>query len=106
MNKPKLIYSSAIASSLAIVLITTITIVAELQIPLKDWLKSLSGHHWVSKGILSFLLYVVATFVIYTVTKNVDHKKVKAALWIAIIMTILGSLVLLIFFTGHHLKWY
>ena len=106
MTKPKLIYSSAIASSLAIVLITTITIVAELQIPLKDWLKSLSGHHWVSKGILSFLLYVVATFVIYTVTKNVDHKKVKAALWIAIIMTILGSLVLLIFFTGHHLKWY
>ena len=104
MNKPKLIYSSAVASSLAIVFVAAITIVAELQVPLKDWLKSLSGHHWVSKGILSFLLYVVAVFVMYAVTKNVDHKKNKGALWVAIITTILGSLALLTFFTGYHLE--
>ena len=106
MNKPKLIYSSAVSSSLAIVFITTITIIAELRVPLKDWLKSLSGHHWTSKGILSLLLYVTAVFVMYAVTKNVDRKKVKEALWVTIIMTVLSSLVLLTFFTGHHLGWY
>ena len=106
MNKPKLIYSSSIASILAIVFITAITILAELNAPLKNWLKSLSGHHWTSKGILSFLLYIVALFVVYVVTKKIDHKGVKGGLWGAIGTTVLGSLAILIFFTGHHLGWY
>ena len=106
MNKLKLIYSSSIASSLAITFVTIITIVAELKAPLKDWLKSLSGHHWTSKGILSLLLYVAATLVLYFAVKNVGSKKVKDALWAAIMTTILGSFALFTFFTGHHLGWY
>ena len=106
MNKLKLIYLSSIASSLAITFVTIITIIAELKAPLKNWLKSLSGHHWTSKGILSLLLYIAATLVLYFAVKNVDDKKVRASLWIAIVTTILGSLVLLTFFTGHHLGWY
>ena len=106
MNRLKLIHSSSIASSLTIVFITVITVVAELNIPLKGWLTSFSGHHWTSKGILSILLYVVAIFVMYVATKEIDHKKVKSGLWVAIGATVLGSIVILAFFTGHHFGWY
>ena len=106
MNKLKLIYSSSIASSLAIIFVTAITIIAELNAPVKDWLKSLSGHHWTSKGILSFSLYVIAILVIYGTTRKIDYRKLKDGLWVAIGTTILGFIILLVFFTGHHLGWY
>lgn len=106
MNKPKLIYSSSIASSIAIIFVTVVTIVAELVAPLKNWLKTLSGHHWTSKGILSLLLCVVVLFLLYFAKINVDAKKIKNVLFAMIGITVLGSLVLFIFFTGHHLGWY
>jgi len=106
MEKLKLIYSSSIASSFAIVFVTLVTIVAEFNAPLKNWLKALSGHHWTSKGILSLVLYAVVLFALYFTTKNVDAKRIKSALSAMIGITVLGSLTLFIFFTGHHLGWY
>ena len=106
MNKPKAIYSSATASTVAIVFVTLITIVAELRAPIKNWLASLSGHHWTSKGILSLLLYVIVALTIHFVVKDVGHRKVTRSLWVAIVATVLGSLLLLAFYTGHHLGFY
>ena len=106
MDKPKLIYASSIASSVAILFVTVITIVAEFKAPLKDWLKSLSGHHWTSKGIISVLLYLSIVFLVYFAAKGVNSKKITGSLCGAIIMTVLGSLALFVFFAGHHLGWY
>lgn len=106
MDKLRLIYASAISSSVAALFVTIITIAAELNPPIKDWLKALSGHHWTSKSIFSVLLYLVVLVFIYLIFRRVNAKKIHYALWGAITLTVVGSLALFIFFTGHHLGWY
>ena len=106
MNKLKLIYSSSISSVLAVAFVTIITIFAELNAPLKNWLKALTGHHWTSKGVMSILLYTIATLLIYFLAKNVDGKKIHNTLWTVVVTTIMGSFALFVFYLGHHLGWY
>src|SRR3989338_4446316 len=103
MNKLKLILSSAYASIITILFIVIITILAELFIPLKDWLKNFSGHHWVSKSIFSVLLYIVSTKILYLLIKNNDNNnRVKKSLKLLIVFVVLGIIAITIFYTGHH----
>lgn len=106
MKKLRLIYSSSLAASLAVIFITTITIAAELDPPLKAWLTNFSGHHWVSKSILSLALYFVAFFLFYSAFRKVDALKIKTGLKLLIWLTVVGVLAILFLFTGHHLGWY
>ncbi|MDP2650491.1 MAG: hypothetical protein Q8P04_00100 [bacterium] len=106
MNKPRLIIASAYAAILTIIFVVVITIWADLAVPLKDWLKAFSGHHWTSKSIFSFLLYFVATAVLYPVFRKPNGLQLGKALFLLIIAVILGTLALTGFFTGHHLKFF
>lgn len=104
MNKPRLIISSAYAAILTIVFVVVITIWAELSAPLKDWLKNLSGHHWTSKSILSVLLYAVAAVAVYVLPYADDDNRLKSALGFLLAFTALGTVILTLFFTGHHFQ--
>lgn len=106
MDKPRLIIASAYAATLTIIFVVVITIWAELAVPLKDWLKTFSGHHWTSKSILSVLLYFVATAVLYPVFRKPSGLQLGKALSLLIIAVILGTLALTGFFAGHHLKFF
>lgn len=102
MNKPKLINSSAYAAIITIVFVVVITIWAELSAPLKDWLKNFSGHHWTSKSIFSVLLYAVATIVLYVSPHKHTNDHLKRTLGFLLVFTVLGTIILTLFFTGHH----
>ena len=104
MNKQKLIISSAYAAILTIIFVVVITVWAELSAPLKDWLKSFSGHHWTSKSIFSVLLYAVATVVLYLSPHKHDDDRLKKILGFVLVSTALGTVALALFFTGHHFK--
>ncbi|KKU44083.1 MAG: hypothetical protein UX60_C0011G0013 [Berkelbacteria bacterium GW2011_GWA2_46_7] len=105
MNKPKLIYASALSATLTAVFVTVITIVAELNPALKDWLKNLSGHHWTSKSWLSIVFYILVLGVIYALARNVDARKVGVSLKLAIWSAVLGTIALLLFYTAHNFGW-
>ncbi len=101
MNKPKLIISSASAASLTIVFVVVVTIWAELSAPLKDWLKNFSGHHWTSKSILSMLLYATTVIVLYWCPYKDSADRLKKSLGFLLILTLLGTIIISVFYTGH-----
>lgn len=102
MNKPRLIFASALAAIVTIVFVVVITIWAELSAPLKDWLKNFSGHHWTSKSIFSVLLYAAATAVLYRGFRDPSEDILRKALVFILVFTALGTIVLTAFYTGHH----
>lgn len=106
MNKSKLIIASAYAAILTIIFVVVITIWAELSAPLKDWLKNFSGHHWTSKSIFSVLLYAVATVVLYVSLHKHNGNFLKKILGFLLASTVLGTVILTLFFTGHHFKFF
>ncbi|MDO8585274.1 MAG: hypothetical protein Q7R85_04135 [bacterium] len=104
MDKPKLISSSAYAAILTIIFVVVITVWAELSVPLKDWLKNFSGHHWTSKSIFSALLYAGATAALYLSPYQHNDSRLKKMLGLLLASTALGTVVLTLFFTGHHFQ--
>ncbi|MEK7629490.1 MAG: hypothetical protein AAB394_03090 [Patescibacteria group bacterium] len=104
MDKPKLIISSAYAAIIAIIFVVVITVGAELSAPLKDWLKDFFGHHWTSKSIFSVLLYVIATIVLYLSHHKYSDDRLKKTLGFLFISTVLGTVILTLFFMGHYFQ--
>lgn len=105
MNKPKLIIASSLSTTLTVIFVTIITIVAELTPSFKDFLKSLSGHHWTTKSIMSVIFYIAVTTLLYLVFRNVDARKVATYIALATWTTVLGILALLLFYTAHNFGW-
>ncbi|OGN01717.1 MAG: hypothetical protein A3I26_01645 [Candidatus Yanofskybacteria bacterium RIFCSPLOWO2_02_FULL_43_10] len=106
MNKPRLIFASALAAITTIVFVVVITVWAELSIPLKNWLKSFSGHHWTSKSIFSALLYAVATTIFYGSFRNPSEIIIRKLLVFLLVFMVLGILSITAFFTGHYLGFF
>ena len=101
MQKLKLIYSSAIASQVAVVFAVIITICAEMNSGLKDWLKSVTGHHWSTKSYLTMLFYSLVFSYAYMVFKNINGGKVKRAMYNLGWLAVAGAVVLVGFFFWH-----
>lgn len=100
MIKKSKILNSFIAGAIAsVVFIVLITIVADLVPPLKDWLKNNFYHHWVGKGILASLIFLLtqSLMTIYTQGKN-TKKNIIESLWILNLVSIFGVLILFIFY--------
>jgi len=103
MNKTKLAYSSSIAAILAIITIMVVTIWGELSPPFKAWLAGFTGHHWLSKSVLSLIVYFVGLAVFYLLPKNIGPNTVRRGLIFLIVTTLAGSLAVFLFFVWHYL---
>ena len=95
------ISSSAVASIYSVWFVVIITIWAELTPGLKIFLANITGHHWVSKGVLMAVVYAVF-FVVYSSTnknpQNADVQKyIRCLNWCAVA----GAVVLTAFFIWH-----
>ena len=106
MGQKKLIISSAYAAIATIVFVAVITVWAELSVPLKDWLKNFSGHHWTSKSIFSVAIDLAATVIFYLTLPTPSEERLRGALFSLLVFSALGVVVITAFFTGHHLKFY
>lgn len=88
------------ATSLTIIIITVMTLWSEVSSGFKDLLTNLTGHHWVSKGVIALLFYVLLYGVLSFVTKNKFHGEREITL--ITVTTILCSLIIFLFYLWHY----
>jgi len=96
--KLRILNSIIIGAIAAIIFITVITVVADLYLSLKDWLKNIFYHHWVGKGILAAIIFFISGILNFISNKNADEEKIAKNLNILIWASIIGSLMISIFF--------
>ncbi|MBI4159255.1 hypothetical protein HY500_03275 [Candidatus Woesearchaeota archaeon] len=97
INTKSLIY----ATSLTIILATLLTIIAELSKLLKDFLASITGHHWVTKGLFALIIFIAVYFFF---ASSKDYKECKKEIYSVIAITIVSSLAIFLFFVWHFLS--
>ena len=84
---------------LTICLIVMLTILGELSKSFKTFLTSITGHHWVTKGVVSLIFFVIIYFLISkTVKDNVDS--INETIYTATAV-ILGGLIIFGFYVWH-----
>tara|TARA_B100000745_G_scaffold219274_1_gene145997 strand:+ start:10164 stop:10487 length:324 start_codon:yes stop_codon:yes gene_type:complete len=91
--------AAAEAAGLVAILVTIITIVGEVWLPLKDTLKLIFTHHWLGKSALSLALFVF----IYWLRRNkpVRSNQVARSVYGAIVLSFIASFALVAFFVLH-----
>ena len=72
----------------------------ESYAPLKNWMKSLSGHHWITHGIFVIVLFIVLGYIF---SKTDMYKKINADKTSGVVIagTVLGGLIIVGFFFKH-----
>jgi uncharacterized membrane protein YdcZ (DUF606 family) len=68
--------------------------------PLKSWMKSLTGHHWISHGIFIIVVFIVLGYIF---SKTDLNKKIDADKTVGLVIagTLLGGLIIVGFFFKH-----
>ncbi|MEK6836417.1 MAG: hypothetical protein AABX94_01980 [Nanoarchaeota archaeon] len=97
----KNIKSMSISTIIIIIITVILTIWADLSKPLKDFLASLSGHHWVTKSLIAIILFIFLNFILsksINQEKNVFHE-VKKVIW----TTVIGIITISGFYILHYL---
>lgn len=89
------ISAMSISTIATIVLIVIITVYSELNQSFKDFLKNLAGHHWITKGIISLIFFILVYFILKNKLKESNVNKYFQ--WV-LISTILGFLVIFLFY--------
>jgi len=84
---------------LTIALITLITVWSEMSKPLKDFLAGITGHHWVTKGVLAFVFFIVL-YLVFSKLFN-DYEDINKQGYYIIGAAILGGLIIFIFYVWH-----
>ena len=87
----------SLACNVAVIFVTLATVIGELVPGFKGALAKLTGHHWVSKGVIATVLFVVVS-VIVSKTQKSDTKPG----WSVLMMTVAGSAVLTLFYIIHY----
>lgn len=99
MNKKlKIIDSVGFGAIAAVIFVVGATIVAELFSSFKDFLKEFSGHHWTSKGIFAFLVFLAVSFLAYFCRKKTEIDKTAKILFTLGYVSIIGFLAILSFY--------
>ncbi|MCR4323231.1 MAG: hypothetical protein NUV61_04055 [Candidatus Azambacteria bacterium] len=97
----KIIRATMYAAGLTIVFITGVTITADLYPPLKNWLKITFSHHWIGKGILAAVIFIMVSLILSLLPAHIDEGKIKTLVrsaWVLVIITLIGTLVITSFF--------
>ncbi|MEK7531820.1 MAG: hypothetical protein AAB545_02750 [Patescibacteria group bacterium] len=106
MNQKKLLqaFSYTLSATVTVVFFTLITIVADVFLPLKDWLKLTFTHHWIGKGVLGFVLFFVSAMFISLLPLRLIDQSLEKALRILFWTSLLGTLAIFSFFTFEFLS--
>ncbi len=89
------------STSITIVWIAVMTIWSELSSSYKDFLKELTGHHWVSKGVISIILFILAYLVLSRLIKDKNTEKSTNT---TIILVVVSGMAIGGFFIWHFLE--
>ena len=78
-----------------------VTISAEFSEPFKNSLKAITGHHWTTKSVFSVILFF---FLYFVFIRAKESENIKKSINFVLLNTIVGGLVLFIFFIWHFLQ--
>ncbi|MEK9173405.1 MAG: hypothetical protein AAB594_02445 [Patescibacteria group bacterium] len=78
-----------------------VTISAEFSEPFKNSLKAITGHHWTTKSVFSVIMFFLLYFVFI---RTKESENIKKSINFVLLNTIVGGLVLFIFFIWHFLQ--
>lgn len=90
------------ASLYSVWFVVVITMAAEFSPGLKNWLKSLTGHHWVSKSWLTIAVFILMFCVYYFMSGDASENKIQKRLMRLNVSIILGVLLILGFYLWHY----
>lgn len=93
--------AASLGAIMAILFIVAITIAAELSESLKNGLKDLTGHHWVTKGLLSIGVFLVTAIITHPVFRKRPKELMRWGFIVAAV-ALVGAVVLFLFFVGHY----
>ncbi len=102
MNRPKLIYASAHAAVIAIITAVVVTLAGEYSAAFKNFLKALTGHHWITKSWTVAIIYFGALAVIYGAAKTPSPRALRRGLGLVTATAVLGFVILLGFYIWHY----
>lgn len=91
------IAAAAWAANVTMIILVAIIILAEYVKPFKDFLASLTGHHWVTKSVFDALLFVVLFVILGMVMKKQKKESIRVVLSTAI-TAVISTLVLFGFY--------
>ncbi|MBI2426289.1 MAG: hypothetical protein HYV34_00410 [Candidatus Kerfeldbacteria bacterium] len=97
-TKTRWIIGALQAATVAVVLVAVLTVLAELVPALKDWLKATFSHHWIGKGVLALVAFVLVFLIASALAKNVSTQKLARWMNVLSITTVVTSLVIIGFF--------
>ena len=84
---------------LTICLIVVLTILGELSKSFKTFLTSITGHHWVTKGVFSSIFFVIIYFLISRTNK--DGAELTRQVIYTIIAAVLSAIIIFWFYVLH-----
>jgi MFS family permease len=93
-----------LAAILSMVVVTILTIGAELNADLKGWLKGTFSHHWIGKGVLAILTFLVVVGVTYWTPRSPPTQPYRWALATFAVALLLGAVLLGFFVVEFLLK--
>lgn len=98
-----MIYSSAIAAGASILFVAVAaTVWGELSPPLKEALKNITGHHWITKGIGSLIVFGIFFALAYVWGRNISVDKIRMSFRLLFFITIAATFVIFLFFVWHY----
>ncbi len=87
-----------VATLVTTVAITIMTLGSELYPPLKAWLATTFGHHWVGKGVISIVLFLVVAVVSYPALTR-SERSMAAWSYRLVAVVVLATVTIVAFFT-------
>lgn len=96
----KNIKALSISAMSSIGLIVLLTIIGEEFAPLKDALTAMTYHHWVSKSVIAFVLFIILGLILGYTTKG-DNANSAKYMWGVFWTTIGASVAILIYYIIH-----
>ncbi|KXG44405.1 hypothetical protein TEPIDINF_001954 [Tepidibacillus infernus] len=83
-----------IAFAVANIFNAVLMIFKEMVTPFKDWMASLTGHHWATHGVFTIGLFLILGFILSKKDLSAKYNATKLmnmAIWSAVIGTVLIS---------------
>ncbi len=90
---------------ITLIFIPLITLLAEFSESLKNGLKTIFWHHWLGKGILVIVLFIVLSFLWgLKPSKSLSPEEHAIQLMRALILSLIGSGIIFLFFVSEYFE--
>lgn len=101
-RKNKLVSAFLVSSALSVIAVVVLTIGGELYKPLKNWLAETFTHHWVGKGILTFVGFYILGLLLQVFGSR-SIKIVIGLIYLLSFVALIGALAIIGFYYYEYL---